>query len=76
MRIGIKERIDGFLSNGLVAFYLNNYLVLSVIGNIAKKEFGLNTSFNFSSLLSVLLAAYSLSFPLLMTFLLGKKFVP
>ncbi len=76
LKTGIKERIKGFLSNGLVAFYLKNYLVLSVIGNITRKDFGSNTSLNYSSVLSVLLTAYSLAFPFLMTYLLGKKFVP
>ena len=76
LRLRIREHIDGFLYNGLIAFYLKNYLVLSVIGNITRKELGSNTSLNINSVISIILTAYSLLFPFMMTFLLARNYVP
>jgi hypothetical protein len=75
VRLKIKEHIDGFLYNGLISFYLKNYLVLSVIGNITRKEFGSNISLNFNSVISIILTVYSLLFPFIMTYLLARKYV-
>ncbi len=71
----IRDKIDGFLYNGLIAFYSTNYMVLSVIGNITRKDFGKNDSLNFSSFISWVLTIFSVSFPLILTFLLGRKYV-
>jgi len=76
LRHTLRDKIDGFHYNGLIAFYSTNYLVLSVIGNITRKEFGKNDSLNFSSLISWLLTVFSVLFPLILTFMLGRKYVP
>ncbi len=76
LRLRIREHIDGFLYNGLIAFYLKNYLVLSVIGNITRKELGSNTSLNINSVISIILMAYSLLVPFMMTYLLARNYVP
>ena len=65
----INDKLDDLKWNGIIKFYFRTYLVLSMIGwiSIYDLRFGNNFSLteNFSSVLGILLVAFSILFPIL-----------
>jgi hypothetical protein len=72
--------MDEFCWNGCIAFYIENYLVLSCIGWLGLYDIRFlkeNTaSENFSSVLALILSAFSVGYPIFIAIFYFKNFKP
>ena len=71
-------KLDDLKWNGIITFYFNVYLVLSMIGWISIYDLRFGSNFtgseNFSSILGIILVGFSILFPILIVMILKKEF--
>lgn len=77
VRTWAKTRYNSIVWNGLIQFYHDTHLVLSVIGWLSLKELRFGSEYTraeqFSSVLSIILVIFSIAFPVGLHYNLSKK---
>ena len=74
----INSKLDDLKWNGIITFYFSAYLVLSMIGWISIYDLRFGSNFtateNFSSILGIILVAFSIFFPILILIILKRGY--
>lgn len=75
-----NSKLESLIWNGYITFYFSAYLVLSMIGWISINDLRFGSDFtpteNFSSILGVILAAFSILYPILIAVIYKRGFKP
>ena len=74
----INSKLDDLKWNGIIKFYFSAYLVLSMIGWISINDLRFGSNFtateNFSSILGIILAIFSILFPILLLIIFKRGY--
>ena len=74
------SKLDDLMWNGYISFYFSAYLVLSMVGWISVNDLRFGSNFtateNFSSLFGIMVASFSILFPILIFVIYKRGYKP